>query len=238
MTAGVRVKLCGLSGAADAVAAAFAGADYLGFVLAQGRRQVAAHDAALAMAAVRQAYEMERESAAQAVLVMVDPTLDEAQRALEVSGARHIQLAGDETPELCDLLRTRTGCTVWKAWGVRGTDDDRRIADYVGAVDALMFDTHRGGARGGTGIAFDWRALGPLRPLYGETPVVIAGGLTPENVADLLALHRPFAVDVSSGIEEDGRKDPEKMRLFVQRVRSFRMNEANHEQGSVTDVPG
>lgn len=262
MTADVRVKLCGLSGAADAVAAAAAGADFLGFVLAQSRRQVTAQEVALALAAVRRAQPQRERAggdggprigwaaesgsrpervgggAAQPVLVMVDPTFDEAQSALEVSGARHIQLAGDEPPELCGQLRERVGCTVWKAWGVRGAEEDGRLADYLDVVDAVVFDRHVGSARGGTGAVFDWRALDCLWPLLGSVPAIVAGGLTPDNVADLLCKRLPFAVDVSSGIETDGRKDPVKMQLFAQRVRSFRADQSNQKQGSVTDVSG
>ncbi len=241
MMTGVRVKLCGLTGAADAVAAVAAGADFLGFVLATSKREVTARDVSLALAAVRRAHPVgagEVAAMAQPVLVMVDPAFDDAKRAMDESGVRHIQLSGDETPEFCDRLRRRGDCTVWKAWGVRGDETDRRAADYRGAVDAMLFDRHKGSARGGTGTAFDWRALDDVWPLLGCLPVVVAGGLTPDNVAGLLRRRLPYAVDVSSGIETDGRKDPDRMKLFVQRVRAFRANQSNHDHGSVTDVSG
>ena len=239
MTVDVRVKLCGLTGAADAVAAAAAGADFLGFVLAKSRREVTARDVSLALAAVRREHPARAgDTAARPVLVMVDPTQEDAQRAMDESDVRHIQLSGEETPDFCDRLRARGDCTVWKAWGVRGDEKDRRAADYCGAVDAMLFDRHKGSARGGTGTPFDWRALDDVWPLLGRLPVVVAGGLTPDNVAGLLRRHSPYAVDVSSGIETDGRKDPDKMKRFVQRVRSFRLDPSNQEQGSVTDVSG
>lgn len=207
-----RVKLCGLTRPEDVRAAASLGAEYMGFVLAPSRRQVTAADVA----------RLRKETAADgpsAVLVTVDLDLDQTLSAAETAEVAHVQLCGDEPPELCAALRTR-GLTVWKAWGVRGGAADEEAARYRGAVDALLLDTRRAGLRGGTGEAFSWDDIPKLAAYLPDVPLVVAGGLRPETVADLVRLHRPWGVDVSSGIETDGRKDPQKMAAFMRAARS------------------
>jgi phosphoribosylanthranilate isomerase len=91
------------------------------------------------------------------------------------------------------------------------------LREYQDAVDAILLDNQRGG----TGERFSWGAIPRLREYAGGLPIFVAGGLNPDNVADLLAEHRPFGVDVSSGVETEGAKDPEKITVFVQKVRAF-----------------
>lgn len=221
----VRIKLCGLKTREQVQTAAALGADYVGLVLAPSRRQVS----------VRQARELiddlahcpgDDELAAVAdsphpLPVLVVMNLDEAsvRSAAQATGASHVQLCGDETPETCARLRS-SGLTVWKAWGVRGDARDEAALAYFGAIDALLLDRYAGDQGGGTGLPFDWARLAFFRDRVPELPLVVAGGLQAATVGPLLAHLRPFAVDVSSGIETDGVKDVHKMRRFVEAVRS------------------
>ncbi len=119
-----------------------------------------------------------------------------------------VQLHGDEPPEVCRRLRRR----VVKAIRVDGPDALRRAARYAGC--ALLLDTHVPGHYGGTGVRFDWSWVREL-----GCPVILSGGLTPENVGEAIRQVRPCAVDVSSGVETAGEKDPRKIAAFVRAVR-------------------
>lgn len=207
-----RVKLCGLMRPEDVRTAAYLGAQYMGFVLAPSRRRVESADVA----------RLRKEAGVNgptSVLVTVDLSLDETLRATETTGVTHVQLCGDEPPELCAALRSR-GLTVWKAWGVSGGPEDEAAVGYRGAVDAMLLDSHRAGLRGGTGQNFTWDDVPKMADRLPDVPLVVAGGLRPETVADLVRRYRPWAVDVSSGIETDGRKDPQKMIAFMRAARS------------------
>ncbi len=213
----VRVKLCGLRTFADAREAALAGADYIGFVLASSKREVSA-------ALVKQIIEgLQQEQLAeplpQPVLVLVNRTAPDILRLADDTGVRHVQLSGDEEPALCAELRGR-GLTVWKTWRVRGTEVDRMVSEFTDQVDGLLLDSLHGGAYGGTGRPFAWPDINRLKPLLADLPIIVAGGLTPDTVGELAARYKPFAVDVSSGIETENRKDPVKMRAFVSAARN------------------
>ena len=122
-----------------------------------------------------------------------------------------IQLHGDEGPAFCQEAARRTGCKVIKALRVRSGADIRAAEAY--RTDFHLLDAHRPGTPGGTGESFDWELLAGRRS---EVPLILAGGLTPENVAEGVAAARPFAVDVASGVEaEPGVKDHALMARFV-----------------------
>ncbi|MCY0875025.1 MAG: phosphoribosylanthranilate isomerase [Firmicutes bacterium] len=213
----VKVKLCGLMSSQDVSVARDAGADYIGFVLAPSRRKVAPDDVHHWL---HDASSQESTAACTPVLVLVDESLEQVVRYTQQTGVRHVQLCGDETPEQCAQLRNVYGLVVWKAWGVRGTAQDRELIQYSGAVDALLLDRYADHTRGGTGQPFAWEQIDEIHALVPQMPLIIAGGLTAERVTSLLSHNHPFAVDVSSGIETAGSKDPQKMSAFVQTVRS------------------
>ena len=131
---------------------------------------------------------------------------------LEITDMPHViemvQLHGDESPEYIDDVRSATGLPVMKAFTV-STKEEASIASQS-AADYIMFDT---GA--GTGRTFDWSLLEDV-----ERPFFLAGGLTPENVGEAIGRLHPYAVDTSSGIETDGKKDPAKMERFIEAVRA------------------
>ncbi|MHB1628141.1 MAG: phosphoribosylanthranilate isomerase [Bacilli bacterium] len=212
----VRVKLCGMRTLADAREAARAGADYIGFVLASSKREVSAALVRQIVDDLRQerAAELRQVLLPQSVLVLVNRSAKDTLRLADETGVRHVQLSGDETPALCAELRGR-GLTVWKTWRVRGTEDDEAVGEFAGHIDGLLLDSWHGGAYGGTGRPFAWPDIDRLKPFAAQAPLIVAGGLSAATAGELAARYQPFAVDVSSGIETDGRKDPAKMRAFV-----------------------
>src|SRR4051794_29463588 len=126
-----------------------------------------------------------------------------------------IQLHGDEGPSYAKEVARRTGAKVIKAQSVRLASDV--IAIQAFRTDFHLLDTHREGLRGGTGETFDWSML---RGRTSRVPLILSGGLTPENVGAAIEAVHPFAVDVASGTEASpGIKDPEKMRAFAAAVR-------------------
>ncbi|MCL5935017.1 MAG: phosphoribosylanthranilate isomerase [Firmicutes bacterium] len=197
----VRVKICGICDREAAAGAVEAGADALGFVFAPGRRMVSP--------------DMAREISqsippfVSRVGVFVNPTLEEVISTARYAGLDTIQLHGDEPPEFCRAL----GYKVIKSFSAGKKTDLESAGRY--SVDAYLLDTPAPGFRGGTGMAFDWRLAANFR----AGPLIIAGGLTPENVTEAIKAAAPFAVDVSSGVETNGLKDVEKIREFIRRVK-------------------
>ena len=123
-------------------------------------------------------------------------------------GLDWVQLHGQESPEYCRNL----GRKVIKGFRIQDEDSLRRLADYQGAAQALLLDTYKKGQVGGTGEIFDWH-LARKAKKYG--PIILAGGLTSENVAQAIATAGPAAVDAASGTEAaPGKKDPAKLRAF------------------------
>ena len=146
--------------------------------------------------------------------VFVNQTLGQVSAAAEDESLTMVQLHGDEGPAFCREAARRTGCKVIKALPVRSA------ADILGAeayrTDYHLLDAHRPGTPGGTGESFDWELLAGRRS---EVPLILAGGLTPENVGDGVVTARPFAVVVASGVEaEPGVKDHALMAAFLDRA--------------------
>jgi phosphoribosylanthranilate isomerase len=148
--------------------------------------------------------------------VFVDPTLDQLASAVEDESLSMIQLHGDEGPAFCREAARRTGCKVIKALRVRSTADIQGAEAF--RTDFHLLDAHRPGLPGGTGESFDWELLAGRRS---TVPLVLAGGLTPSNVAEGIAVARPFAVDVASGVEaRPGIKDHALMAAFAERAQA------------------
>jgi phosphoribosylanthranilate isomerase len=125
-------------------------------------------------------------------------------------------LHGEEGPSFCAEAARRTGCRVIKAARVRSGADIQALVPFT--TDYHLLDSHVAGRRGGSGETFDW---GLARAHRGAVPVILSGGLRPDNVAEAIAAVQPFAVDVASGVEASpGRKDPAKLRAFAEAVRS------------------
>lgn len=197
----VKVKICGLTNAADALGAAEAGADLLGFVFyEQSPRHV---PVAVAAAITRQVPAFVAK-----VGVFVDAPEELVRRALSECGLSVLQFHGNETPEFC----IQFGVMSMKAFRVRDAASLDMLPAYH--TDAWLLDAYTAGQLGGTGATFNWELAIAARKL--GRPVFLAGGLTPENVADAVRRVQPFGVDVSSGVESaPGRKDLQKVRAFI-----------------------
>jgi len=200
-----RIKICGITRAEDALCAVDNGADAIGVIFAPSARQVTMAQAAATLTDVPPGVAR--------VGVFVDPTLDDVEEAVRGCGLTAVQLSGHESPELCDAVSV----PVLKAIHI-GTDFPlERTESYRGHAAALLLDTLVPGKVGGTSQAFNWLTLGVLP---GWAPSFVAGGLNPSNVAACIAALRPFAVDVSSGVEASpGIKDPDKIIAFCAAVR-------------------
>jgi phosphoribosylanthranilate isomerase len=195
-----RVKICGITRPEDAEQAAALGAWAIGFNLWPRSKRVA--DPAVA-AGIARALRRRLET----VGVFVNPTLDDVVHAVEGIGITHVQLHGDEGPAFCAAVAQRTGLPIIKALGVGSGADILAAERYH--TDFHLLDAPAGAAYGGTGRTWDWELLARRRS---RTPVILAGGLAPDNVAEAIAKARPWAVDVNSGVEAaPGVKDPAKV---------------------------
>jgi phosphoribosylanthranilate isomerase len=199
----VKVKICGVTRVEDALAAVRLGADALGFNFwPRSKRYL---PPAEARAIVRRLPPF-----VTAVGVFVDPSRDEVLRALGESGVGAVQLHGDEPPALCASLPV----PVLKGIRLEGPRSLPQLASYE--VQGFLLDAPSAGY-GGSGTTCDWTLAAEVAR---ELPVILAGGLGPENVADAIRAVRPWAVDVASGVESaPGVKDAARMRLFLERAK-------------------
>jgi phosphoribosylanthranilate isomerase len=212
-----KVKICGIRSEAALDAALEAGADYVGLVFFAGSpRHI---DVATAQALARRAHERSR---AKVVALLVDPDDRLIDRIISEVKPDLIQLHGAETPERVEHVRARAGVPVMKAIAVAGKEDAAGAYAYLapnGRSDIILFDAKpaSGALPGGNGLLFDWHLLDAVR---GRFPFALAGGLTPENVAAAIRLTGASIVDVSSGVESRGEKDPELIRRFLREAKA------------------
>lgn len=200
-----RIKICGITRGEDARAAVEAGADAIGVIFARSARQVSLEQAAEVLADVPPFVAR--------VGVFVDAPLTDILEAIEVCALTTVQFSGTESASCCDEVPV----PVLKALHV-GTHFGYSGAEpYRGHAAALLLDTYSADKAGGTSQTFNWQSIGAAP---GWAPVVVAGGLNPLNVGACIAALRPFAVDVSSGVEvRPGIKDHDKIRAFCAAVR-------------------
>jgi phosphoribosylanthranilate isomerase len=195
-----RVKICGITNQEDALFAADAGADALGFVFyAQSPRCIAPDRAREII--------LRLPPFVAKVGVFVNEELDRVREIMAHCHLDYVQLHGDETPEQVAALSPRA----IKSVRVRSAADIERLAQYQAV--AYLLDAYHPTKPGGTGETWDWE-LATVAKRYG--PVILAGGLTPDNVADAIGRVHPYAVDVSSGVEAaPGVKDHQKVQRFI-----------------------
>jgi phosphoribosylanthranilate isomerase len=206
----VGVKICGVKNEVDAIAAIECGADALGFNLYPGSKRYLQYQKESAW--IRKLpVEVSR------IALVVNFRLEEACELLEMDLFDGLQLHGEESREFCESL-VKYRKPVVKVVRLTTVEILERICSYP--VFGLLIDSYREGVFGGTGERFDWTLL---KDVKFEKPLIIAGGLTPQNVADAVREMRPYAVDVASGVENsEGFKDKKKMQDFVLAARSLR----------------
>jgi phosphoribosylanthranilate isomerase len=204
----IHIKICGITNLADALLSADLGADALGFIFYLKSPRCVAPDAAREIIAQLPPFVM-------SVGVFVDEAAAVVKDLAAQVGLDWIQVHGQESPDYCRSLGRR----VIKGFRIKDESSLKDLEPFQGAVQAFLLDTYKKGQVGGTGETFDWR-LARKAKQYGQ--IILAGGLTRDNVAQAIAAAQPQAVDAASGTEAaPGKKDPDKLRAFFAAVRGI-----------------
>ncbi|MGZ8940601.1 MAG: phosphoribosylanthranilate isomerase [Limisphaerales bacterium] len=200
----VRVKICGLTNLDDARTAIDAGAHALGFIFFTGSARYITPAATARIIAQLPPFVSK-------VGVFVDESLDAIRQTADETGIDTIQLHGDETPDLCDALARERFKTI-KAFRIKDRSSLEVLPSF--STSAYLLDSYVPGQLGGTGAQFNWDLAIQAATL--GTPIILAGGLVPENVRDAVSKVSPYGVDVSSGVESSpGKKDHRRIRAFM-----------------------
>jgi len=201
-----RVKICGITNTADAQAAVEAGADALGLIFYEKSPRYVSLKTAAEISRTFPAFVMR-------MGLFVNAPADFILRAIAECGLTMLQFHGDETPEFC----AQFGLMTMKTFRMHGPETLEQLPKY--RTDAYLLDAYSSTALGGTGETFNWN-LAVEAKKFGK-PIFLAGGLTPENVADAIRKVHPFGVDVSSGVESaPGKKDHAKVKAFIDAAKS------------------
>ena len=211
MSGSTKVKICGITNLEDARYAAGAMADYLGFIFYdKSPRYVEAGEAGAMINWIE---------GPEKVGVFVNQSIDEVNSIARQCGLDLVQLHGSESPEYCQLIDKPVIKVIHISNDSTTEDIKLQMNAYADVADYYLFDTRLEGQWGGTGQAFDWEIL---KDLSGDIPFFLSGGLNEKNVAQAIEMTNPYAVDVSSGIEEEpGIKDFYKIDDFMDQVRSL-----------------
>lgn len=202
----VRVKVCGITRIKDALSAIKLGAHAIGFVYWPKSSRYIVPEAAQKITAALPPF-------VTTVGVYVDPSKEWVEETAQTAGLSLLQFHGDESPEFCDQF----SLPYIKAIRVREGVDLIQYATQYRYARGLLLDTYTVGMPGGTGHVFDWKLIPQRLPL----PLILSGGLNPDNVALAIKQTQPWAVDVSSGVEvAQGIKDEKKINAFMQGVRN------------------
>lgn len=210
------VKICGIRSIEDALAAAAAGADILGFHvgLIGARAPLEAESVAKIIAKLP--------AGVSSVMVTSITEPNELIKLARATGAKILQLYGDATPETILKVKKALPVQVWKVLNVSNEGSIAEARKYEGSADAIALDTlnKETGVRGGTGKTHDWNISRKIVESI-SIPVILAGGLNPENVAEAIKIVQSYGVDVNSGVSNpDGTKDIAKVKSFVERAKN------------------
>lgn len=205
----VKVKICGLRRELDIEYVNRYMPDYVGFVFAQSKRGVEPEEAKRISEAL--------DNRIKKVGVFVNENFEDIIKTIEICGLDVVQIHGDESIEFFDkLMEEAKGLEVWKAVRVKDEASIKSLEGYP--VEAILLDTFVEGSYGGAGKTFDWNLANSAKK-YGK--IILAGGLNLSNITEAMKVTRPFAVDISSGVETDGFKDENKIKDFINAVRNY-----------------
>ena len=205
----MKVKICGITDADTAKHAIKQGADALGFVFAESKRKVTLEKAKEIIDALPPHILK--------VGVFVNEDVETIRRIVEYAGLSVVQLHGDEDPEMCKAFTV----PVIKALSIATRADLDKMKEYH--RDYVLLDSPKGKYRGGNGVKFDWSLLSDFQT--NGKKVILAGGLNEDNVEEAIGVAKPYMVDVSSGVETEGKKDLFKINRFIAKVKSARLKE-------------
>lgn len=203
----MKVKICGITDRETALEAVKAGADAIGFVFAESKRKISPKNA--------KEITLMLPSDVMKVGVFVNEKKEVIEATVDEAGLNMIQLHGDESPEFCNGFSV----PVIKALSIENRKGLRKLNDFP--CDYILLDSPKGKYRGGNGIKFDWRIA---EGIQSEKKIILAGGLTPDNVCTAIRIVQPFMVDVSSGVETDGKKDLKKIAAFIENAKGVRIS--------------
>ena len=203
-----KIKICGITNLDDALAAADLGVDFLGFVFSEkSPRQIKIKNAIAIIKSLP--------SSVSTVGLFVDQEELAVKMIFDKCRLDYFQFHGGESPDYCKRIKEKG--KVIKAFRIKGEQSIEDLANYD--VEMYLLDAYNEDKFGGTGAVFDWDLA--VKAKKYDRPIIIAGGLNPENVAQALQKVRPYGVDVSSGVEKSpGKKDTQLMKKFIQQVRS------------------
>jgi phosphoribosylanthranilate isomerase len=206
VTIRTRIKVCGITCKEDARTAVAAGADAIGFIFVEQSPRLVQPDMVRSITA-------ELPPFVDRVGVFRDEEIDVVKEIVHYCQLSVVQLHGSESPDYCRKFTL----PVIKAFSIRSETGGEELAPYGEVVRGFLLDTYHKDMAGGTGSVFDWKLVDQVKP---PGPVILAGGLNPENVGEAIRQVKPFAVDVNSGVEyQAGRKDADKLKCFAYEVR-------------------
>lgn len=204
------VKICGIKSKEEVEIINKFPISYMGLIFAPSKRQVTREKAIALRGQVRKDI--------QVVGVFVNDEIERINALVEDCKLQVVQLHGDETVDYCSKIRAK----VWKSILVKDEESLKKIELYAPVVDGILLDTYSESEKGGTGKTFNWELVKGLTSRY---PIILAGGLTPENVVDAIEAVRPQSIDMNSGLETNLIKDEEKIAKLFARLTEAGLNE-------------
>jgi phosphoribosylanthranilate isomerase len=221
------VKICGLMHLNTVHAIANLPIDQVGFIFAPSKRQVTPKQAGEMIALLKSVYAEHNAMAPKTVGVFVNPTKELITQTMAKAPLDIIQLHSPEPVEFCQWIKANFAVHIYKVISVSESSliqqQLKLLQSYVGVVDAILLDTYDPIVGGGTGKTFAWHCITEYLAWTKShgLQLIIAGGLHEDNVAELIAEYHPDGVDISSGVETEGSKDPLKIKSFVERVKGL-----------------
>ena len=199
----LKIKICGITNLDDALLAADLGANALGFIFATSPRNIDKNTVGQIARKLQPFISR--------VGVFVNESVKVVNETVLECGLDAVQLHGEETPEYCARILSRVIKSFRLGKDILNSSQlNEELAKYEPFVSAFLFDTYSPQQFGGTGQTFNWDNL---KEIQSSKPIIVSGGLTPDNVQDLLKVFKPYAIDISSGVEASpGHKDPEKLK--------------------------
>ena len=199
----LKIKICGITNLDDALLAADLGANALGFIFATSPRNIDKNTVGQIARKLQPFISR--------VGVFVNESVKVVNETVLECGLDAVQLHGEETPEYCARILSRVIKSFILGKDILNSSQlNEELAKYEPFVSAFLFDTYSPQQFGGTGQTFNWDNL---KEIQSSKPIIVSGGLTPDNVQDLLKVFKPYAIDISSGVEASpGHKDPEKLK--------------------------